>query len=223
MTDHIETFAVIPTYNRPEVCRKAIEAITEQVSLVYVIDVGGEQRMPHDVQHAWPKWYVYEYDGNEHPNNLSRTWNQGIKLFEDEVAGGVDEWNVVILNDDAIVPEGWVDAVSTAMRTHGAAAGCSGGHDVVLRQPGPVPLSMRMQGWAFMLKGEAHLRVDEQFEWWYGDSDLDWQARQAGGMAMVRGFPVPNLYADQSTHGIRQVQSAQDAQKFVDKWGMPAW
>jgi glycosyltransferase involved in cell wall biosynthesis len=213
--------AVIPTYNRPDIAKDCIASVYPQVDLVFAIDNGDKEPMPDDTENAYKHWYVIPY--GEQPGNLSRAWNLGIEVADAE-AGGHETWDIIVLNDDAIIPEGWVEAVSHAMREHGAAAGCSGLHDVILRQPGPVNLSMRMQGWAFMLRGEAKLRADEQFEWWYGDSDLDWQARQAGGMSMIRGYPTQNRFADQSTHGIRQVQAAADGARFLEKWGgLRAW
>lgn len=216
------TYAIIPTANRPDVCMGAISSLHHQVDELYVLDNGDEVPMPHDTMHAWPHWYVERYE-DERPVNLSKVWNRGIELVEKQMDGRDLPFNIVIANDDAIFPHHWVQAVSDNMRQQEAAAGCSGPHDVVLHQPGPVPLSMRMQGWAFMLAGEKHLRVDEQFVWWFGDSDLDWQARKAGGMAMVSGFTVDNRFANQSTHGVRAVQSQQDGERFFAKWGLRAW
>ncbi len=211
----MSTLAVITHYNRPLVCLAAIQSVAPQVDGVVVVDNSDTDPMP-----GGSGWSRIAYD--EHPCNLSRAWNLGIDWAQEQAT--TDQWEVVIMNDDAEVPDGWVDAVRTNMRDQGAVAGCSGDHDVVLRSPGPVPLSMRMQGWAFMLAGEKGLRIDEQFEWWFGDSDIDWQARLAGGMAMIRGFRTNNKFADGYTVGHRQVQAAADAERFNRKWGgLRAW
>lgn len=217
----MSTVAVITHYNRPDVCREAIRSVREQVDLVVVVDNSDTDPLPEDEENTYKHWYRIDYD--EHPCNLSRAWNLGIDWAQAEI-GDEQQWEVIIMNDDAEVPPGWVDAVRSAMRQHGAAAACSGEHDVILRDPGPVPLSMRMQGWAFMLAGEKGLRIDEQFEWWFGDSDIDWQARLQGGMVMIRGFRTNNKFADGYTVGHRQVQAAADAGRFNRKWGgLRAW
>lgn len=215
MTDRF-TAAIIPTYNRPEVALDCVRSLIGQVHEILVIDNGDAVPMVYDTEHAWTQWQVTPYP--EHPGNLSRAWNVGIRKWSEWVAS--DAFDLVIVNDDAIIPEGWVKAVGDRMREQGAVAACSGPYDHVLREPGIVSYHERMQGWAFMLAGEKGLEADEQFEWWCGDTDLDWRARQAGGMAMVRGFPVPNRFADQSTHGIRAEQANADAAKFYAKWGM---
>ena len=221
MTPTDYTIAVIATADRPDVCRDAIDSLHGQVDLIYVIDNGDRQPMPTDREHAWAHWYVRRYE-DERPINLSKVWNRGLDFAYLE-GEGRERFNVIIANDDAVFPEGWASAVSEQMREFNAAAGCSGPHDVVLRQPGPVPLAMRMQGWAFMLAGEKDLRFDERFQWWFGDDDMDWRARQAGGMSMKAGYPVQNRFANQSTNGERAAMTAQDGKRFMAKWGRRPW
>jgi len=134
---------------------------------------------------------------------------------------------VAVLNDDAIIPPGWFDAVSSQMRRWGAAAGSSGlanhTNSYVHRTPGTTALSHRMQGHAFVLRGEAGLRADETLQWWCGDNDLDMQARKAGGTVIIGGYPVEHLHPDQSTRGELAAQTAIDMQTFVDKWSWRPW
>lgn len=209
--------AVIPTYNRPEVALDCINSLEGQVHEILVIDNGDTTPMPEDEEKTWPRWDIIRFP--EHPGNLSRAWNLGIARWRNYVNIS-DPWDIVILNDDAIIPPGWVAAVTNRMREQGCIAGCSGPFDHVLREPGLVPLDRRMQGWAFAIAGESDLHADEQFQWWCGDTDLDWQARMSGGMSMVSGFTVINRFADQSTVGIRQEQAGQDVNRFLHKWGM---
>ena len=215
MTDRF-TAAIIPTYNRPDVARDAINSLHDQVHDILVIDNGDKIAMPYDTEHAWNWWRILLH--TEQPGNLSRIWNLGIDFWSNWVK--TDEpWDLVIVNDDAIVPPGWVAMVTDRMREMKAAAGCSGPSTHVLAEPGIVPYHHRMPGWAFCLAGEVGLRADEQFEWWCGDTDLDWEARKAGGMSMVTGPQVANRFADQSTSGIRQMQAQADCTRFQAKWG----
>lgn len=217
MTEGRFAAAIIPTYNRPEIAMDCINSIHGQVHEILVIDNGDKVLMPEDEERTWPRWEVIRYP--EHPGNLSKAWNLGINYWRARVHL-VAPWDLVILNDDALVPENWVASVTRQMRIKGAVAGCSGLIDHVLTAPGIVPYQHRMPGWAFALAGESSLCADEQFEWWCGDTDLDWQARQMGGMSMVSGYPVANRFADQSTNGIRAEQAVKDVARFEVKWGM---
>ena len=132
-----------------------------------------------------------------------------------------------MLNDDAVPPPGWWDAVSGAMGDTGCAAGFS---DIwgTLHAPRPMTradgdIMTRMCGWAFMLRGEVGLRLDERFRWWWGDTDLDWRAREAGGVVMVPGYPVGNTLANTSTVGALAEQAGRDRAAFIEKWGYAPW
>lgn len=221
MTD-IPRYVVIPHHNRPMAALRCIDSVKDQCDTIFVVENSDKDPLSEPDETLTP-YYLLPYD--EHPVNLSKAWNIGLDAAErDAHRLGAARWDVAVLNDDSLVPDGWFEAVSKNMRTQGAAAGCSGPHLVTLKQPGPVPLSMRMQGWAFMITGETGLRADETFRWWYGDSDLDWQARRAGGMAMVQGYYTQNMFADQSTRGVLAEQAQEDARQFDIKWeGLKAW
>lgn len=218
----IPRYVVIPHYNRPGVALQCIESVKAQSDTIFVVENSDTNPLSEPDETLTP-YYLLPYE--EHPVNLSKAWNIGLDAAEKDARRmGAPRWDVAILNDDALVPAGWYDAVSKNMRSQGAAAGCSGPHLVTLKAPGPVPLSMRMQGWAFMITGETGLRADETFRWWFGDSDLDWQARRLGGMAMVKGYYTQNMFADQSTRGTRAIQAQEDARQFDIKWnGLKAW
>lgn len=218
-------YAVIPTYNRPEVCLRAIAAAVGEADHVYVIDNGDDPALAAPVSDS-REWYVLRTPMR--PPNISKLWNIGIDLAAVHARGAdLEEWDVAVLNDDAIIPPGWFDAVSHQMRTWGAAAGSSGYSDkstsYLHRTPGTTALAHRMQGHAFILRGEAGLRADETLQWWCGDNDLDMQARKAGGTVIIGGYPVEHLHPDQSTRGELAAQTAVDMQTFVDKWGWRPW
>lgn len=222
----MKRYAVVPTHNRPAELVRLLESVEGQVDQVLVIDNASDPvfQIPAKYHH-----WVDMHSDPEQPPNLSRLWNNGLRWIEHlEAEVGGTEWDVAILNDDAIVPPGWFDAVGITMREQHAAAGCSCDR----RAPGTMfhfgpemkpSQDTRLTGWAFMLRGELKLRADERFRWLCGDDDLSAQARRAGGIIKVGGFPVQNTLADTSTHGELAIQGAKDMQSFVDKWGERPW
>jgi hypothetical protein len=216
-------FVVIPTNGRA--CLKdslmAIQAQVDSVILVYTAPyVEGELRVP--VGQG-----IVLRDLRK-PPNISRWWNQGLhtaKLVMDQVAGP-REYDVAVINDDVIVPPGWFDAVSDGMRAEGAVAGCSGGqyaNALTQRAPGPVNLAHRMQGFAYILAGEAGVRANEDLRWYFSDDYVDWVAREKGGMTMVPRFDVQHLYPNaQMTPELHQI-CGEDAAKFLSLWGRMPW
>jgi len=215
-------FAVIPTHNRPEELRDVIWDISPQVDLVYVIDNGSSPPVQKDPFPNSSGWIILR--DSEQPPNLSRLWNVGMDQVA-MLAGG--DHKVAILNDDVRVPEGWFAAVSEAMDRTGAAAGCSspwpGLTQELFKTAPDTDLMNRMYGPAFMLRGEAHLRVDERLRWWWGDTDLDWKARNAGGLVVVPGLVVTNLHENQSTRGVLAEQAGRDRETFREIWGTLPW
>lgn len=222
----IPTFVVIPTHNRLWELKQCVTALYSQVEWIKIVDNASDP-MVADEGAFRDKKIVIDYIPDQ-PPNLSRLWNIGIDWAARvaEVTGKV-EWNTVILNDDAEVSPGWVQALSNAMRETGTMAACHapfGGRSRYVWGPGTVPgVATRLTGWAFMLRGEAGLRADEQFQWLCGDDDLSFQAREAGGIVQVPGYPALNRYPDQSTRGILAEIGSQDMQRFVDKYGVRPW
>lgn len=209
--------AVIPSAGRP-VLVECISAIWDQVDKVIIIDTGNaEQWLPDDYQKA----YRYFCD---RPNNISHWWNEGLELVNQLLTHSqLYKADVAILNDDAIVPPGWFDAVTTAMRERGSAAGCSGGHNVTLREAQAVPLDMRMQGFAFILERPGRLWANEKLHWYFTDDYIDWESRLLGGMTMVAGYPVDHRHPNGQITPEIAALIAQDAQTFVDIYGRRPW
>jgi hypothetical protein len=82
-----------------------------------------------------------------------------------------------------------------------------------------------MIGYAFALRGSAGLFADEDLCWWWGDSDLDWRARGAGGVTSVH---VPGLvHHDPNGYTNRCVelstQAGRDRETFRAKHGFLPW
>lgn len=230
----IPRYAVIPSNGRT-CLNRAIAAIKPQVDRVIVVwNRSGELNYPA---------YMFRNGGNEElirdvhflqvkesrEPNISWWWNQGLDWIDRDckvrAANPWTKWDVAVLNDDAIVPEGWFDAVTGTMRQMQCAAGCSGayGMPVLHTQNQAPPLATRMQGFAFILAGELGLRADEQFIWYCGDDDLGRRAAVAGGMVMVPGFPVNHLHPNGQVNDVLAAAIPGDMQRYVDKWGGRPW
>lgn len=222
----IPRFAVIATRNRPDDLARCVESIAHQCNGIVVINNNTALEAVDDVMATWPDLVMSCHIPTQ-PPNLSRLWNTGLDIIVDMAELDGEGYDVAILNDDAIVPPGWFQAMSDAMREHGAAAACQQPFGSQLTQvwgPDVAPsVATRLTGWAFLLRGELGLRFDEQFEWWGGDDDMSIQARRSGGLVMVPGFPVQNVHANESTVGVLLEQSAVDMQRFVDKHGVRPW
>jgi hypothetical protein len=168
----------------------------------------------------------------DQPPNLSRFWNTGLDWVETWVSTNIPatpEWDVAILCDDVIVPEGWFETVASCMRAHGATAAST--HQwypisapIMKRNPDQ-DLTNRMCGWAFVLAGESGLRADEDLKWWFCDTDLDWQARTKGGMVVCPGPVAKNIHPNDWTARVPGLaeQSGQDGVTFARKHGGRPW
>lgn len=217
----IPRFVVVPTNGRPCIT-DCLNAIGPQVDKVFVVDTNTEAA-----------WKIADYEGDVYfvdvdaGVNISWWWNRGL----DSVAryasrGDHKKWDVAILNDDVIVPEGWFDAVSGTMRGMQVAAGCSGGYGtmpVLHTHPGPVGIQNRMQGFAFILAGELGVRANEEYRWYYSDNYVEYKSREAGGVVMVPGHHVQHLYPNQQVSGEMQVMIAEDGEKWMKEWGHMPW
>lgn len=222
-------YAVIPTHNRPSELRRLANSLASVVDNIIIIDNASTPKVTLDdiiVATGWPKCVDYIeiiYDG-EQPPNLYRIWNVGLNAVQKHVHDlGHETWDVAIFNDDAIVPDGWFDAVTCGLRQHNVALASTGAHHEVtqdeLLAPGTgMRYRTRVCPWAFVMRGELGIRADERFRWWYGDNDIIQQAREHSGVAVVRGPVVANEHANSTTIGVLAEQSVRDGQTFKEKW-----
>lgn len=228
----IRRYVVIPTHNRHELLANIVHDIQTSVDVIIIID---NASMP-EVTADSLRFNASEHGATliimrdtEQPPNLSRLWNDGLEMAALLARESGDQiWDVSILNDDVIIPPGWFDAVSSALRSHeSAVVACSSAH--VFTQ---VPLCKvtldndlmtRMTPWALTMRGESGLRYDETMRWWWSDTDLDWQARLAGGMLIIPGYIVLNTLANSSTTGVLAEQAGRDRATFAQKWGYNPW
>lgn len=215
-------FGVIPTNGR-ECVERSVAALLPQVDHLVVVEAGPER-----TERSYPaEVNVLSFPGPE--CNISRWWNMGLDLCAKlATEAGAKTWNTAVINDDVIVPHGWMDAVVTRMRGLQCAAGCSGGRGpvpVVHHHAGPVDLYTRLQGFAFVLAGEKGIRADEELVWWGSDDQIDWESRLAGGTVMVPGLHVEHLYPNAQTNHSPELsaQTGRDMELFAKKWGKRPW
>lgn len=76
-------------------------------------------------------------------------------------------------------------------------------------------------GWCWLLRTDIPVRVDEQYEWWYGDCALAEDIRLAGGaLGVVEGLPLDH---DQETtarnHAWTRDAIVRDGQRFERQYG----
>lgn len=223
----IPRYSIVLTHDRPELLKQCVAAISSQVDVVLIIDNASDPPVsPADQDDATVM------NIPDQPPNLSRFWNTGLDWVETWVSTNIPatpEWDVAILCDDVIVPEGWFETVASCMRAHGATAAST--HQwypisapIMKRNPDQ-DLTNRMCGWAFVLAGESGLRADEDLKWWFCDTDLDWQARTKGGMVVCPGPVAKNIHPNDWTARVPGLaeQSGQDGVTFARKHGGRPW
>lgn len=215
----VPRYGIIPTHNRPGKLRALVTSLAEQADTIVIVDNASDP--PLDIA-------LFTVGGDrveiirdeEQPPNLARFWNlmfdRCAELAKDR---GHDVYDVAVLNDDSIVPAGWYDACAAGLRGHETA--------VIAHTTRTTPRfrtdldsvpGNRMTPHAFVVRGEAGLRADERMRWWYQDSDLELQARLAGGVLSVDGPQVINSLANTTTVGPLAEQAGRDRQVFEQKW-----
>lgn len=218
--------AVIPTRDRHDLLADCINSVVDQVDRVIVIDNLSDPPIDPEPWHGKVGVAAFPID----PPNISTLWNIGIALT-DASAHAVDagEWDIAVLNSDVVVPPGWIAALAKAMRSTPAVLAYPdqhGGHAQLLHTKAePIDLSQRITGFAYLLRGEAGLRLDESMAWWYSDDDLDWRAREQGGALLVPGLAVEHRAPNISTHERPELleQTGRDRATFASKWGRTPW
>jgi hypothetical protein len=234
----VKDFAIVLTHNRPELLMETVAAIGPQVQCVVVIDNASE---PPIALTDFPTLGAEGYrlvllTVPDQPPNLSALWNRGFDAVQQlrefaMIAGEYEQATIAVLCDDAPPPPGWFAAVRAGLvdeqgSTTGHAVACtspwgSGESTVKLAPDGD--LYRRMPGWAWAINPDSGVRADESLRWWWNDTDIDWQARAHGGMAMVPGPAVPNHRPNDFTATRPELgaQCGLDRMTFEAKWGAP--
>jgi hypothetical protein len=217
-------YAVVPTHNRPARLLALVASLGPQVDYVVILDNASEPPADADaLQLAAGSTPVTVLSDRQQPPHLSRFWNVLLDACaEDAATRGHTAWDVGVFNDDAIVPAGWFDVVSTVLRGHDTAAVAHTGTTPVHRHElhtEPIrDRAKRMCPWAFVTRGELGLRADEAMRWWYFDDDFSRQATAAGGVLAAPGPLVINAAANSSTVGPLADQADRDRETYMRKW-----
>jgi hypothetical protein len=218
--------AVVPVRDRHDLLTECVGSVIDQVDRVIIIDNRSDP--PVDVGPWFGKAAVVRVPLD--PPNLSTFWNTGIALADAAAhRAGAEAWDVAVLNSDVVVPPGWVSRLSAAMRATPAVLAYPDQHggqrQILHTKPGPVDLRQRITGYAYLLRGEEGLRLNESMRWWYSDDDLDWQARQHGGALLVPGIPVEHRDPNGAMRDRPELhqQAARDRATFKTKWGRTPW
>lgn len=222
----VPRYAVIPTRNRPDHLISLLKSLKGQVNLVYVIDNASDVPL----SSLWLRTQVdvrtiVKRDDTQ-PPHLYKMWNHAFQVIEaTSKIMGEKTWDVAVFNDDTVLPDGWYDYVSQGLRGTNAAIACSSGHNGApyLKTQRDNNIATRMTPHAFVMRGELGLRADESMRWWWGDTDLDWQACERGGVLLLPGYPTQNALANSTTHGALAEQAGRDGQTFAVKWGTRPW
>jgi hypothetical protein len=218
--------AVIPTRDRHDLLADCIRSVIDQVDAVIVVDNLSQPPIDIEPWHGRVRCVWAPLD----PPNISTLWNIGITIADTQATrAGAARWDVAVLNSDVVVPPGWIDALSSAMRATTAVLAYPDQHggtqQILHTKAGPIDLRQRITGFAYMLRGEAGLRLDESMAWWFGDDDIDWRARERGGALLVPGLQVEHRCPNGSMYERPELheQAGRDRETFKQKWGQTPW
>jgi GT2 family glycosyltransferase len=203
-----------------------INSVVDQVDRVIIIDNLSSPPIDPEPWHGKVGVVTVPID----PPNISTLWNVGIALADAQAhQHAAASWDIAVLNSDVTVPAGWVETLSAAMRSTTAVLAYPdqhGGRQQILHTKAePIDLRQRITGYAYMLRGESGLRLDEDLAWWFGDDDLDWRAREQGGALLVPGLHVEHRCPNGSMHDRPELQeqAGRDKATFQKKWGRTPW
>jgi GT2 family glycosyltransferase len=212
------TYVVVASKNRPEMLANLVSQVTAANVTPLVYDNG------------YPKPPAFDHHA-AYDDALHEMWNNGIGQARYEAQRiGASRWNVAILNDDVEVGPGFLAQLEAGLRSNDDYwVAYPNHHGADIPDGAAVPTTtdklagQTMSGWAFMIRGETGLRFDEQFEWWYGDSDLQKQVEAAGKhVVCVGGCYANHLDPMRSTldDPVRLDQARADEKRFAAKWGL---
>lgn len=186
----MKRYAVIPTGNRPEEYGNLVAYLeSNDVSVLTVATT------PEALNYAVGE--IIRCD----VKNIQMWWNLGIERAY-ELGASI----VAILNDDAILPDGWFEDMESAVVGHSGASGMRFGNQ------------QKISGYAFVLNPADLIKADERFIWWYGDDDIQRQCEEKNGFAFVPNLEVGNVFAN-SSYSSMKYEIMADRKSFHRKWG----
>ena len=157
-------------------------------------------------------------------------WNRGLDMAEMAARlDGHSRWNVAVLNSDLRIVPNFLHTLARGLRSR---PGVAIAYPNIYRIPykeiaeidNPNYAGQTFAGYAWMMAGETGLRCDERFLHWYGDSDLEKEARHQGyEVICVGGCKAPE-HLDSGGHVWRESERLaivhDDEARFAEKWGM---
>jgi GT2 family glycosyltransferase len=201
----MKLFAVISTHNRHDLVYNLTRSLSVDGITPIVIDNASDPPLT--------EYFGVKYIDSEQPPNLSRLWNRGLDAACELYSGEDGEFGIAVLNDDLVTYPGFVRELAGGLREDAA----------VVHPAGVI-------GCAYVLRGSlvriGELRFDERFRWWYGDNDLEWQARQLGGLRAVElSGTLQHLYPNKQTRERADLtrQAELDREAFLEKRGRLVW
>lgn len=215
----VPTFVVIPGRDRHDMTVDLLGDLADQGAHVFLYDNGSSPSYADTIGQRVDIGQHVDVDIIDAADmGLHDMWADGIM----RARARSPRCNIAILNNDLRVEPDFLRKLALAMRAR---------DDVWIAYPDVrgaveygrvVPTEgdgQTMTGFAFMLRGESDLNVDTDFAWWYGDWDLELQARAAGKYVVtVGGVKVEHLEPTLSTRGERLEQAKADEARFAEKW-----
>lgn len=224
------TYVVIPTRDRHDMLYNCIESLfgeEEENNPCEIIVVDNLSDPPIKTHRA----NMSVMRCNNDPPNISRLWNMGIDVSRIYARQGIQpEFNIAVLNSDVICPPGWLAGMDDGLRKYNATLAYPDQHgslNAPIKHVSAEPISLyeRITGFAWMLRGETGIRLNEDLVWWYGDDDLDWRCRELGGAVMLPNLAVEHLDPNGSMNRRTElsVQAGKDRATFQEIWGNTPW
>ncbi len=156
-------------------------------------------------------------------------WNRGLDMAEDRARANKHlQWNVLVANSDLAIAPNTLHTLARGLRSRpGVAIAYPNIYGVPYKEiaeiDNPNYAQQTMAGYCWMLAGETGLRIDEQFIYWYGDSDIERQARKAGYNVICVGACREPAHLDPGGHVTREAhrlaQAHEDEARYAAKWG----
>jgi hypothetical protein len=209
----VPVYAVIPSYGR-DCLLDCLDSLADQVDAIFLVQTREFAIRSH------PKLICLWPDASR-GLNISEWWNMGIAAAA-KMAAGHPGWDVLVANDDVVAAPGAVAALSGPLRETAASLACPPRPEHAAAWSSPQLLGEEGQhglisGWFFLLRGEEGLLADSRLRWWYGDNDLEQQARRKGGMVVVPACRVVNRFPGGHDH-LMAAEIARDREIFTQKW-----
>lgn len=190
-----DLWMVIPTATRREYIPEIIEQSGIDKNKIVIVHTKNDNEPYYEVNNI--------YDTGE--INIQRWWNKGIDFVTSK--GGR---YVAVLNDDVRLAGDPLNTIATVMKETGAGLGY------------PYPFQGWVCGYCFIIDLATDIRPDERYRWWYGDRDLDFQARKQGGVVHVPAM-VRHIEGNILTTQNKELQelAKTDEDLFFEKWTIP--